>query len=38
VVLESWSLYLANIVYCLIYSLIFMALSIFTMNRRGVKA
>ena len=34
VVLESWSLYLANIVYCLIYSLIFMALSI-TMNRRS---
>ncbi|HPU08675.1 MAG TPA: ABC transporter permease subunit [Candidatus Atribacteria bacterium] len=38
VVLESWSLYLANIAYCLIYSLIFIVLSIFTMNRRGVKA
>ncbi|MDK2896324.1 MAG: hypothetical protein PWP04_444 [Candidatus Atribacteria bacterium] len=38
VALGSWPLYLSNIGYCLIYSFIFVALSIYTMNKRGVKA
>ncbi len=38
VVLESWPLFFTNILYCVIYSVIFLSLSIFIMNRRGVKA
>lgn len=38
VVLENPLLYLANIVYALVYSLIFMFLSVYVMSKKGVKA
>ncbi|MCX6090431.1 MAG: ABC transporter permease subunit [Atribacterota bacterium] len=38
VVLENWPLFFTNIVYCIVYSVIFIALSIGIMNRKGVKA
>mgnify|MGYP005854716305 CR=1 FL=1 len=38
VVLENWSLFFTNVLYCVIYSIVFLSLSIFIMNRRGVKA
>lgn len=38
VVLESWPLYLTTIGYAVLYSLIFIILSIISMSRKGVKA
>ncbi|MGQ9746704.1 MAG: ABC transporter permease [Candidatus Caldatribacteriaceae bacterium] len=37
-VLENWTLYLNHILYCAIYSLIFVFLSIYIMGKKGVKA
>ncbi|MEN3186438.1 MAG: ABC transporter permease subunit [Atribacterota bacterium] len=38
VVLENWTLYLTHVLYCVIYSLVFVFLSIYAMGKKGVKA
>lgn len=38
VILDNWSLFFTNVLYCIVYVVIFLSLSIFIMNRRGVKA
>jgi len=38
IILESTALYLQNILYCTIYSIVFLILSIYSMKKRGVKA
>jgi ABC-type multidrug transport system permease subunit len=38
VVLENWTLYATHMLYCVVYSLIFVFLSIYAMGKKGVKA
>ncbi len=38
VILENRTLYVTHVLYCVIYSLVFVFLSIYTMGKRGVKA
>jgi len=37
VVLENWPLFITNVLYCVIYSVVLLLLSVLNMNRRGVK-
>ena len=37
VILDNWSLFFTNVLYCIVYVVVFLSLSIFIMNRRGVR-